>query len=217
MTNAGVRSSWDGIVQVAYAVDGRPHHGPLGSPSGSEPGRSSSATTISPATSTTMAKPAEFDHCSAYGQWGAVQIELVEVHAGRAGEPGRIVQRASGIHHVATFVASIDDEQRRLVELGWPPVMTAETAGGLRYAFHDTRGRSSATCSRCTSHRRACSGCTRMVAEAAERVERRGPRPRVVSRPFEGFGALVLSLVRINKLRFDAGPTGAPEVTRRTT
>ncbi len=37
------------------------------------------------------------------------------------------------------FVESIDDEQRRLVGLGWPPVMTAETASGLRYAFHDTR------------------------------------------------------------------------------
>jgi hypothetical protein len=81
----------------------------------------------------------EFDHSSAYGQWGAVQVELVEIHHAAPASLHDIVARTSGIHHVATFVASIDDEQRRLAELGWPPVMTAETASGLRYAFHDAR------------------------------------------------------------------------------
>jgi hypothetical protein len=84
-------------------------------------------------------EPAGFDHSSAYGQWGAVQIELVQVHGAEPASLAHIVRRSSGIHHVATFVASIDEEQRRLVELGWPPVMTAETASGLRYAFHDAR------------------------------------------------------------------------------
>ncbi len=83
--------------------------------------------------------PGGFDHSSAYGQWGALQVELVEVHSAEPTGLAEIVQRTSGIHHVATFVDSIDNEQRRLVELGWPPVMTAETASGLRYAFHDTR------------------------------------------------------------------------------
>jgi Glyoxalase/Bleomycin resistance protein/Dioxygenase superfamily len=81
----------------------------------------------------------QFDHSSAYGQWGAMQVELVEVHGAVPPSLAAIVQRTSGIHHVATFVDSIDDEQRRLGELGWPPVMTAETASGLRYAFHDSR------------------------------------------------------------------------------
>ena len=80
-----------------------------------------------------------FDHSSAYGQWGAVQIELVEVHDAAPAELAEIVLRTSGIHHVATFVASLDDEQRRLESIGWPAVMTAETAGGMRYAFHDAR------------------------------------------------------------------------------
>ncbi len=82
---------------------------------------------------------AGFDHSSAYGQWGHVQIELVQVHSAEPASLADIVQRTSGIHHVATFVASIDDERQRLIELGWPPVMTAETASGLRYAFHDAR------------------------------------------------------------------------------
>jgi hypothetical protein len=84
-------------------------------------------------------EPAGFDHSSAYGQWGAVQVELVQVHRAEPASLADVVQRRSGIHHVATFVASIDEEQRRLVELGWPAVMTAETASGLRYAFHDAR------------------------------------------------------------------------------
>jgi hypothetical protein len=84
-------------------------------------------------------EPARFDHSSAYGQWGAMQIELVQVHSAEPVSLADIVQRTSGIHHVAMFVDSIDEEQRRLTELGWPPVMTAETASGLRYAFHDAR------------------------------------------------------------------------------
>jgi Glyoxalase/Bleomycin resistance protein/Dioxygenase superfamily len=82
---------------------------------------------------------AEFDHSSAYGQWGAIQVELVEVHSASPSSLADIVQRTSGIHHVARFVDSLDDEQRRLTAAGWPPVMTAETASGLRYAFHDSR------------------------------------------------------------------------------
>jgi hypothetical protein len=84
-------------------------------------------------------RAAEFDHSSAYGQWGTVQVELVEVHRAEPASLAEIVRRTTGIHHMATFVASIDAERERLDALGWPPVMTAETASGLRYAFHDAR------------------------------------------------------------------------------
>ena len=80
-----------------------------------------------------------FDHSSAYGQWGAVQLELVEIHDAAPATLAAVVQRTDGIHHVATFVDSIDDEQSRLAAIGWPAVMTAETASGLRFAFHDAR------------------------------------------------------------------------------
>ncbi|MET0460086.1 MAG: VOC family protein [Ilumatobacteraceae bacterium] len=84
-------------------------------------------------------RPGAFDHSSAYGQWGSVQVELVQVHRAEPASLAGIVERTSGLHHVATFVRSIDDEQQRLGELGWPAVMTAETASGRRYAFHDAR------------------------------------------------------------------------------
>jgi hypothetical protein len=81
----------------------------------------------------------EFDHSSAYGQWGAVQVELVEIHDAAPASLADAVMRSTGIHHVAWFVASIDVEERRLASLGWPQVMRAETAGGFAYAFHDAR------------------------------------------------------------------------------
>jgi hypothetical protein len=83
-------------------------------------------------------RPATFDHSSAYGQWGAVQVELVHVHAAEPGALADIVLR-SGLHHVAWFVADIDVEQVRLEALGWPEVLAAETAGGQRFTFHDAR------------------------------------------------------------------------------
>jgi len=81
----------------------------------------------------------EFDHSSAYGQWGTVQVELVEIHHAAPASLAEIVTASSGIHHVAWFVESIDEEERRLTALGWPQVMRAETATGFPYAFHDAR------------------------------------------------------------------------------
>jgi hypothetical protein len=83
--------------------------------------------------------PAVFDHSSAYGQWGSVQVELVQVHAARPNSLSEIVLRPAGVHHVAWFVADVDAEQGRLDALGWPEILDATTASGLRFAFHDAR------------------------------------------------------------------------------
>jgi hypothetical protein len=81
----------------------------------------------------------EFDHSSAYGQWGTIQLELLEVHNAAPQSLADIVMKTSGIHHMTWFVDSIDTEQQRLVEIGWPEVLRAETASGFGYAFHDAR------------------------------------------------------------------------------
>ena len=80
-----------------------------------------------------------FDHSSAYGQWGTIQLELIEVHTAAPRSLADIVTKTIGIHHMAWFVDSIDAEQRRLAAVGWPEVMRAETASGFGYAFHDAR------------------------------------------------------------------------------
>jgi hypothetical protein len=82
---------------------------------------------------------AVFDHSSAYGQWGAVQVELVQVHTTTSASLADVVPTAPGLHHVAWFTDDLRVEQRRLTALGWPLVMTARTAAGHYYAFHDAR------------------------------------------------------------------------------
>lgn len=80
-----------------------------------------------------------FEHSSAYGQWGDVQLELVQVHASTSASLAGVVPTAPGLHHVAWFAQDLRAEQRRLTRLGWPALMTARTAGGNYYAFHDAR------------------------------------------------------------------------------
>jgi hypothetical protein len=78
---------------------------------------------------------ATFDHSSAYGQWGAVMVELIHQHD--AG-PDPVVG-TSGIHHVAFFVDSFTDAAASLLALGHEEVLYAETATGMPFAFHDAR------------------------------------------------------------------------------
>ena len=75
--------------------------------------------------------PAVFDHSSAYGQWGSVMVELVEVHA-----PSQLA--VVGLHHLAYFVDSFDDATAELANRGWPAALSA-TAGTTRFSFHDAR------------------------------------------------------------------------------
>jgi catechol 2,3-dioxygenase-like lactoylglutathione lyase family enzyme len=75
----------------------------------------------------------EFDHSSAYGQWGPVMVELVEEHTTPLVAPG------SGVHHMAFMVPSLDDAAAWCDQQGWPELLRAETSGGQLFAFHDAR------------------------------------------------------------------------------
>jgi catechol 2,3-dioxygenase-like lactoylglutathione lyase family enzyme len=126
-----------GLVQVAYAVDdvetaAREFARRLGA------GPFFLRRHIELAVASHRGAAARFDHSSAYGQWGMVQVELVHVHDATPA-PLAAAVGGSGLHHVAWFVADIDAERSRLEALGWPEVLAAETAGGLRFAFHDAR------------------------------------------------------------------------------
>ena len=83
-------------------------------------------------------KPAEFDHTSAYGQWGAVMVELVQDHGSGPNvirdmyAPGE-----SGLHHLAFFVDDLDAVTADLGRAGFPLAMRAATGGGTRFHFVD--------------------------------------------------------------------------------
>ncbi len=84
-------------------------------------------------------EPAVFNHSSAYGQWGDMQVELVQFGQCGPASLHRTVAAASGLHHMAMFVESLPAEQARLEGLGMPCVMHATTPSGLQFAFHDGR------------------------------------------------------------------------------
>ena len=83
--------------------------------------------------------PAIFNHSSAYGQWGHMQIELVQLGDCSPASLHRLVSAQPGIHHVATFVESLPDERARLDALGMRCVMHATTPSGLQFVFYDAR------------------------------------------------------------------------------
>jgi catechol 2,3-dioxygenase-like lactoylglutathione lyase family enzyme len=88
------------------------------------------------ASATHRGAPAAFEHSSAYGQWGALQVELVQVHEA---SPADVLAPGPGLHHVACFVSDLAAEQERLTALGQPEVLTAVTRSGTAFAFHDAR------------------------------------------------------------------------------
>ncbi|MEY2401134.1 MAG: hypothetical protein QOJ08_1245, partial [Ilumatobacteraceae bacterium] len=62
-------------------------------------------------------EPAIFSHSSAYGQWGEMQVELVQFRACTPESLQQAVVLASGLHHVAMFVESLPAAQARLEAL----------------------------------------------------------------------------------------------------
>ena len=84
--------------------------------------------------------PAEFDHTSAYGQWGALMVELVQDHGdGPSAVRDMYPPGESGLHHVAFFVDDLADTLRWLTAEGYDIAMSARTASGLEFHFVDAR------------------------------------------------------------------------------
>ncbi len=88
---------------------------------------------------TFQGEPAAYDHSSAFGQWGALKLELTVVHdaqpAGLAdalgGPPGRV-------GHIAWVVADLEAESSALATAGVPAFHEGR-AGPVRAVWHDAR------------------------------------------------------------------------------
>ena len=77
-----------------------------------------------------LGEPVEFDHSSAYGQWGPIMVELVCDHGG-------LFAGHRGVHHIAHLVPNLAAAQRWCTDNGFPEAMHATTATGMPFAFHD--------------------------------------------------------------------------------
>ncbi len=86
----------------------------------------------------------KFIHSSAYGQWGDLMMELVQQDE-EGPSPFRDIYAPGeqGLHHVASFVASLDDTIEAYQRLGMPLATRAVTKkGGSEFAFIDTTAHS---------------------------------------------------------------------------
>jgi catechol 2,3-dioxygenase-like lactoylglutathione lyase family enzyme len=83
----------------------------------------------------------DFDHSSAYGQWGSVMVELVVQHNP---DPSALHDMfphgsgAQGLHHAALFVDDLDAEIARFAAEGAVLAQLSVTTGGTAFAFVDT-------------------------------------------------------------------------------
>ncbi len=75
-------------------------------------------------------KSGQFDHSSAFGQWGSIMVELLCDHGGLFGDH-------HGVHHVAHLVPDLAEARRWCSKSGFPEAMSATTATGMPFVFHD--------------------------------------------------------------------------------
>lgn len=81
---------------------------------------------------------AQFDHSSAYGQWGSIMVELVQDHGSLASViRERFSPNQGGLHHLAFFVDDLDETVNYLVAEGRDVAMSARTRGGVEFHFID--------------------------------------------------------------------------------
>ena len=83
-------------------------------------------------------RPGTFDHTAAYGQWGALMVELVVDH-GRTESPIRDMYPPgeAGLHHLAFVVDDLHDTLKALVAGSYEIAMSARTTGGTEFHFVD--------------------------------------------------------------------------------
>ena len=83
-----------------------------------------------------------FDQSSAVGQWGDLQVELLQQHCDNpSGVQDMRLAGERGLNHVTWFAEDIEREGHRLTSLGFAEVMTARlpTMADMRIAWYDTR------------------------------------------------------------------------------
>ncbi len=84
-------------------------------------------------------RPQTFLHTSAYGQWGALMMELVQQdEEGPSPFRDMYAPGEEGLHHMAMMVDSLAATYRECETQGLAIAARAETATGTEFAFIDT-------------------------------------------------------------------------------
>lgn len=84
-------------------------------------------------------KPLSIDMSVAVGQWGAVQVELIQQHCRTPSIYTTFDGSArGGLQHMGVMTDSVTDSLAQLAARGVEPVQAGETANGIRFAYVNT-------------------------------------------------------------------------------
>ena len=86
-------------------------------------------------------EPATYDHSAAFGQWGPVMLELVELHACEPASMNEVFRHSAPnqVNHYAYFVDDLEVTSAELQGLGFPLTMELVSSSGMRVHFLDAR------------------------------------------------------------------------------
>jgi catechol 2,3-dioxygenase-like lactoylglutathione lyase family enzyme len=85
-------------------------------------------------------EPAQFDHSSAFGQWGPVRVELTVIHSTDPPELGEVMapNGAGHVGHIGILVDSLEQASAELTADGAPAYHAGRT-GPVSAIWHDAR------------------------------------------------------------------------------
>jgi hypothetical protein len=86
-------------------------------------------------------EPAVYNHSAAFGQWGPVMLELVELHDCGPASMNEVFRHSAPnqVNHYAYFVDDLDISSEALQAQGFPLTMELISSSGMRVHFLDAR------------------------------------------------------------------------------
>jgi hypothetical protein len=94
-----------------------------------------------PVTAVHNDEPAIYDHSAAFGQWGPVMLELIELHECEPASMREVLEHDRGgqPNHFACFVDDLEAASASLEAQGMPLTMALTSSSGMNVRFHDAR------------------------------------------------------------------------------
>ena len=86
-------------------------------------------------------EPAVYDHSAAFGQWGPVMLEIIQLHACEPASMREVLEheQPGQVNHFACFVDDLEAASAALEEQGMPLTMSLTSSSGMEVRFHDAR------------------------------------------------------------------------------
>lgn len=86
-------------------------------------------------------QPARYHHSAAFGQWGPLMLELIEVHECSPASMHEFFAHSAPnqVNHFAYFVEDLDVSSAALQAQGFPLITELTTTSGMRVQFLDGR------------------------------------------------------------------------------